>query len=87
MKTGDAIATVAQPIAKTIDYFLGTNIQGCSGCKKMQNNLNSGMSLTEAFIERLKRKEKDEFSERTEFGGGEEATPLLVRFINSPDGK
>jgi hypothetical protein len=53
MKTGDAIATVAQPIAKTIDYWLGTDIQNCQGCKKMQQNLNAGMSLSDAFYDRF----------------------------------
>jgi hypothetical protein len=52
MKTGDAIATVAQPIARTIDYFLGTDVAGCNGCKGMQNNLNQGMSLADAVIAR-----------------------------------
>jgi len=53
MKTGDTIATVAQPIARGIDYFLGTNIQGCGGCKQMQTNLNAGMSLADAFYDRF----------------------------------
>ena len=37
---GDAVASAANPIAKTIDYFLGTNIVGCGGCKKRQEALN-----------------------------------------------
>ncbi len=61
MKTGDLIATIAQPIAKGLDAVLGTDVQGCSSCKKMQANLNSGMSLTDAIIERLKKKELMQF--------------------------
>jgi hypothetical protein len=53
MKTGDTIATVAQPIARSIDYFFGTNIQGCGGCKQMQNNLNAGMSFRDAIYDRF----------------------------------
>jgi hypothetical protein len=49
---GDKIAFVAQPIAKGIDRVIGTNIQGCSGCKQMQDNLNAGMSVTNAIYER-----------------------------------
>lgn len=53
MKRGDAIATVAQPIAKTIDWFFGTDIAGCTGCKQMQNNLNTGMSFAGAIYDRF----------------------------------
>jgi hypothetical protein len=53
MKKGDSIAVIAQPIAKTIDYFLGTDIQNCTGCKKMQNNLNAGMSFRDAIYDRF----------------------------------
>ena len=52
MKKGDAIAAIAQPIARTIDALAGTNVSGCSGCKQMQTNLNSGMSLADAVIAR-----------------------------------
>lgn len=38
---GDAVAMVAQPIAKAIDAVAGTNIQGCGGCKKRQEALNN----------------------------------------------
>ncbi len=61
MKLGDAIATVAQPIARTIDAVAGTDIAGCQGCKKMQQNLNAGMSLTDAIYERwFKAKQEGE---------------------------
>jgi hypothetical protein len=53
MKKGDVIASVAKPIARGIDYMLGTNVQGCSGCNQMQTNLNSGMSLADAFYDRF----------------------------------
>lgn len=51
---GDKIATVAQPVARTIDRVLGTNVAGCGGCKQMQQNLNNGMSIKNAIVERLK---------------------------------
>lgn len=37
---GDAVAMVAQPIARAIDRVAGTNIQGCGGCKQRQEMLN-----------------------------------------------
>lgn len=37
---GDAVAAVAQPIAKAIDAVAGTNVQGCGACKKRQEALN-----------------------------------------------
>lgn len=37
---GDRVERVAQPIAKIIDKTLGTNIQGCGGCKKRKAWLN-----------------------------------------------
>jgi hypothetical protein len=39
-KLGDQVERIAQPIAKTIDHLLGTNIQGCSGCKRRKEALN-----------------------------------------------
>jgi hypothetical protein len=53
MKKGDTIAIVAQPIARTFDYFFGTNIAGCSGCKQMQHNLNAGMTFSQAIYDRF----------------------------------
>lgn len=41
MKTGDAIATLTQPIARGIDYVFGSNIQDCPGCKRRQEFANS----------------------------------------------
>ena len=38
---GDAVAKIAQPIAKTIDSIAGTDIQNCGGCKKRQEKLNN----------------------------------------------
>ncbi len=61
VKTGNVIATVAKPIAKTIDYFLGTDIQHCSGCKRMQNNLNIRMNFADAMYDRFwPSKDKEE---------------------------
>ncbi len=52
MKLGDAVSTVAQPIARGIDAVAGTNVAGCSGCKKMRDNLNAGMSVQNAIYQR-----------------------------------
>jgi hypothetical protein len=41
VKPGNAIATVAQPIARGIDYIFGTDIQNCQGCKGRQQYVNS----------------------------------------------
>lgn len=49
---GDTIATFAQPFAGGIDVIFGTNIKGCRGCNTMRENLNAGMSLTDAIYER-----------------------------------
>ena len=37
---GDAVASVAQPIAKAIDAVLGTNLKGCGGCQQRREALN-----------------------------------------------
>lgn len=37
---GDAVAAVAQPIARAIDAVAGTNVQGCGGCKQRQADWN-----------------------------------------------
>lgn len=37
---GDAVAAVAQPIARAIDRIAGTDIQHCGGCQKRRNYLN-----------------------------------------------
>ena len=60
MKTGDAIATVAQPIAKAFDWAFNTNVAGCSGCKQMQSNLNAGMPLHLAIYDRFFNKQPTE---------------------------
>jgi hypothetical protein len=64
MKKGDAIAKVAKPVAKTIDFLAGTNIQNCGGCNRMQLNLNSGMSMAEAIRYRWWPKEEHENERR-----------------------
>lgn len=53
MKTGDAISVVAKPLAKTIDYFTGSDLQHCAGCNKMHSNLNAGMNLADAIYDRF----------------------------------
>ncbi len=61
VKLGDAVATVAQPIALGIDAIAGTNISGCSGCKNMRDNLNAGMSVQDAIYQRwFKAKQEGE---------------------------
>lgn len=40
---GDAVAVVAQPIARMIDAAFGTNVQGCGGCKARQEKLNKAL--------------------------------------------
>lgn len=37
---GDLVATIAQPIARTIDRLAGTNLANCGGCKERQAALN-----------------------------------------------
>lgn len=37
---GDAVASVAQPIARGLDRVLGTNLANCGGCKSRQAALN-----------------------------------------------
>lgn len=61
MKTGDLIHSLANPIARSIDAVAGTNVSGCSGCKKMRENLNDGMSIGDAIYERwFKAKQQGE---------------------------
>ena len=40
---GDAVAVVAQPIARAIDRAFGTNVAGCGGCKARQAALNKSL--------------------------------------------
>ena len=40
---GDAVASVAQPIARTLDALLGTDIAHCSGCTQRRETLNRFM--------------------------------------------
>ncbi len=53
MKTGDAIHAFANPIAKGIDAIWGSDLANCSGCSKMRDNLNAGMSFWEAVKQRI----------------------------------
>ena len=45
---GDQVERIAQPIAKVIDKALGTNIQGCGGCKRRRDYLNKRFSKPDA---------------------------------------
>lgn len=38
---GDAVAVVAQPIARVIDAVAGTNLKECGGCAKRRAALNA----------------------------------------------
>lgn len=38
---GTAVATVAQPIARTIDRVFGTRLKDCHGCHERKDYLNS----------------------------------------------
>lgn len=38
---GDAVAAIAQPIARAIDRIAGTDIEHCKGCAKRQKTLNN----------------------------------------------
>ena len=42
---GDIIHLAVQPIAKTIDKAMGTNIQGCNSCAKRREILNKLLPL------------------------------------------
>lgn len=59
MRKGDAIAVVAQPVAKTIDYFLNTDLQNCGGCHSTVENLNNGMSFADAIYDRFFKKPEE----------------------------
>lgn len=40
-RLGDAVAAIAQPVAKAIDRVAHTNLANCAGCKRRQDWLNS----------------------------------------------
>ncbi len=45
---GDIVYKVVQPIAKTIDKALGTNIKNCGGCKKRREFLNKTFPMNQS---------------------------------------
>ncbi len=49
---GTKIERIAKPIARGIDAIARTNLNGCGGCNKMRDNLNAGMTLTDAIYQR-----------------------------------
>ncbi len=49
---GTKIERIAKPIARGIDAIARTNLNGCGGCDKMRDNLNDGMTLTDAIYQR-----------------------------------
>ncbi len=49
---GTKIERIAKPVARGIDAIWGSDLAGCSGCGKMRDNLNAGMSVQDAIIER-----------------------------------
>ena len=65
---GDVVASVAQPIARTIDRLFGTNVAGCGGCSKRQEQLNEWGSRFRSWMR----------GEKTE------AVPLILTNKQSP---
>ncbi len=58
---GTKIERIAKPIARGIDAIWGSDLAGCSGCSKMRDNLNAGMSVQDAIYERwFKAKQEGE---------------------------
>ncbi len=58
---GTKIERIAKPIARGIDAIWGSDLATCGGCGNMRDNLNAGMSVQDAIIERwFKAKEKGE---------------------------
>lgn len=45
---GDAVAVVAQPIARTIDAFAHTKIQSCLSCEQRREALNKAFPFQQA---------------------------------------
>lgn len=65
MKMGDAIATIATPIARALNMDCidpeTRQLRPESGCAKMRNNLNQGMNVHDAIYERwFKAKQEGE---------------------------
>ena len=56
MKVGDAISKVATPIARALNMPcigpITNQLRPESGCAKMRNNLNNGMTFTDAIYQR-----------------------------------
>lgn len=52
---GDAVARVAQPIARALDAVLGTKITGCGGCAERQRKLNELMPDISKFSQSTKQ--------------------------------
>ncbi len=49
---GTKIERIAKPIARGIDAIWGSDLATCVGCGSMRDNLNAGMSVEDAIIER-----------------------------------
>lgn len=60
---GDAVATIAKPIAAASDIVLGTNLKDCLGCDQRQALLNQ-VNINPLAGENSKLKEKVEELER-----------------------
>lgn len=48
---GDAVASVAQPIAGILDSVLGTHIKGCAGCAQRRETLNKLVPDLKALVD------------------------------------
>ncbi len=56
---GDNIYRIAKPIARGIDAVWGSDLANCGGCAKMRDNLNAGMNVYDAIIERWFKNKKE----------------------------
>lgn len=65
MKLGTAIATVAKPIARTLDDVWGTDLEHCPKCNKMEQDLNNARNVWD-FVDAV----KERFSSQQEENNG-----------------
>ncbi len=80
---GTKIEKVTKPIARGIDAIWGSDLAGCRGCNKMRDNLDAGMSITNAVIERWftikKQGEKMRFVIQMDVGEVENIDEAILR--------
>lgn len=44
---GDAVAVVAEPVARILDALAGTRVSGCGGCEKRRQQLNEWLPFSD----------------------------------------